>query len=104
MKTKLTITVRHGIGTVIKTYADQTEYLIQWKSWVVQRFSKPKITYNFFTGPTPEEAPKPRLKSMVEISSDYDPNGEQRKLRKQLVVGRKECYTVTSAYSGMQAC
>ena len=62
------------MGTVILTYADQTEYLNHQNGWVVYRFSKSKRTFKIFAGPTRKDAPKPRLMKMKEIESDYDPN------------------------------
>ena len=56
-KTKLTVTVRHGTGTVILTYADQTEYSNHSNGWVVYRMSESKLTFNILTGPFWKEAP-----------------------------------------------
>ena len=73
MKTNLTITVRHGIGTVILTYADQTEYLNHRNGWAVYHISNTKTILKLFTGPTRKEAPKPRIMTTEEMDSDYDP-------------------------------
>ena len=62
------------MGTVIITYADQTECLNHRNVWVVYRVSKSETTFNIFTGLTGKEAPKPRLMTMEEIDSDKEPN------------------------------
>ena len=62
------------MGTVTLVYADETECLRYRNVWVVYHISKPKITFNIFTGPTRKEAPKPRLMTMEEIESDQDSN------------------------------
>ena len=60
--------------TVILIYASQTEDLNHQNGWFVYRISKSKKTFKIFAGPTRKNAPKPRLMTMEEIESDYDPN------------------------------
>ena len=64
------------MGTVIITYADQTEYLNHRICWIGYHISKTKITFNIFTRPIRIEAPKPRLMTIEEIESDQDPNDD----------------------------
>ena len=75
---KQTTTVRQGKGTVMLAYAGLTEYLNHRDVWVVCLNSETSLTYNLFTGPTPNEPPKPEptLMTMEEIDSDYDANDD----------------------------
>ena len=67
------------MGTIILVYADLTEYLNHRNGWVVFHISKFKITIDIFPGPTWKEPPKPKLMTIEEIDSDYDPNkGKER--------------------------
>ena len=58
---------------VILVYVVQTEYLNHRNDWLMYHISKPKLTFNVFTGPTQKEAPKPKLLTMEEVKSDQDP-------------------------------
>ena len=62
---------------VILANAGLPEHLNQQNSWVVYHYSVTNITYNIFPEPNRKEPPrpKPRLTTMGEVDSDYDPMG-----------------------------
>ena len=68
-----------GVQMVILAYAGLTEHLNQRNAWVVCHICEPTITYTLITGPTLKESPrpKPRLMTMEEVDSNYNPNEDK---------------------------
>ena len=69
--------VRQVVGMVILVYASLTEYFNHRNGWVVCHISEPRKTSNIFAGLTRKEPSKPRLMTMEEIDSVYDPNEDK---------------------------
>ena len=65
------------VGLVILVYVGLTEFLNYRNVWVVCHISETRITFKVFAGPTRKEPPKPRLMTMEEVDSDYDPNEDK---------------------------